>query len=251
MQIADVEGAIGADPAVAGGVLKVANSSYYRAGAPVNSLRSACMRLGIPRVLALAREAVVASLLPKAGGVAALADEVWDRGVVARRIARDLAPKVRLDADTVADVMLLHDVGELALLRVLGDVLGARKLDEGEEREVRRILARNHEGVGALVLKSWGMPGELVRLAVCHHGSAPSWTEGAQEARLRALVRICDQAAEQTLGDHDQDPDEVALEALGLPMSEVTRVSRVPTGVRSNHACCMRRALRNTSTRRS
>ena len=214
--ISDVEAVVGADAALVGAVLMEANSTMFGGKNPVTSLRAACMRLGIPRVLTLAREALMTSVLPTEGDVANTAMEAWDRGLLARTIGGMLAEDVGLVATTVNDSMLLHDVGELALLKVLADVLGPRTLTEDERTQTTTILAKNHEAVGALILKSWGMPMELVRLAACHHAQAPRWPETRTETSMRNLTRICDHAAAWTLGEREDGPDDGLLRHVGL-----------------------------------
>ena len=223
--IGDVEAVVGTDPALVGAVLKEANSSLMGGSNAVTSLRAACMRLGIPRVLGLAREALLASVLPTTGDVAAIAMASWDRALLARKIAVLLADDVGLSAPDVDDAMLLHDVGELALLKVLSEVLGAKSLNSEETTQAEGILGKNHEAVGAMILKSWSMPMELVRLASCHHGQAPRWPESRPQATLRTLVHICDQAAMWTLGEQDDGPDAALLGAVGISQDRLIAVS--------------------------
>lgn len=219
--ISDVEAVVGADAALVGAVLREANSTMFGGKNPVTSLRAACMRLGIPRVLTLAREALMTSVLPTEGDVASTAMEAWDRGLLSRTIAGMLAEDVGLVATKVNDSMLLHDVGELALLKVLADELGPRSLTEDERSQTTTILAKNHEAVGALILKSWGMPMELVRLAACHHAQAPRWPETRPETSMRNLARICDHAAAWTLGEREDGPDDGLLRHVGLTNERV------------------------------
>ncbi len=223
--IADVEAVVGADAALVGAVLQEANSSLFGGMNPVTSLRAACMRLGLPRVLSLAREALMAAVLPTKGDVAAIAMATWDRSLLSRKIGTLLAADVGLDAAQVNDSMLMHDVGELALLKVLSEVLGARSLSDSERQESEAILAKNHEAVGAMILKSWGMPMELVRLAACHHGAAPRWPETRPQTTLRTLAQVADLAAAWTLGEREEGPDAALLQELGLTSQQLEAMS--------------------------
>lgn len=219
--ISDVEAVVGADAALVGAVLQEANSTLLGGKNATTSLRAACMRLGIPRVLSLAREALMAAVLPTKGDVAAIAMAAWDRGLLARKIATLLAPSVGLVAADVNDSMLMHDVGELALLKVLSDVLGARTLKDSERTESEAILAEKHEAVGALILKSWGMPMGLVRLAGCHHEVAPRWPETRSQTTLRKLAKLSDIAAVWTLGEREDGPDAGLLRDVGVSNEEL------------------------------
>lgn len=219
--IADVEAVVGADAALVGAVLKEANSTLFGGKNPVTSLRAACMRLGIPRVLALAREALMSSVLPTQGDVAAIALAAWDRGLLSRKIASLLAEDVGLAVPAVNDAMLMHDVGELALLKVLSEVLGTKSLSDDEKTQAESILTKNHEAVGAMVLKSWGMPMDIIRLTACHHEATPRWTETRTQSALRNLVRICDHAAAWTLGERDDGPSADLLRHAGIGMERL------------------------------
>ena len=223
--IADVEAVVGADAALVGTVLKEANSSMFGGTNAVTSLRAACMRLGIPRVLALAREALMKSVLPTEGDVAAIAMASWDRGLLSRKIASLLAEDVGIATSAVDDAMLLHDVGELAMLKLLAEALGSKSLSDAEKTQAEGLVAKNHEAVGAMILKSWGMPMELVRLAACHHGQAPRWPETKAQTAMRNLVRICDHAAAWTLGELEDGPDAALLRHVGLSNDRVVAMS--------------------------
>ncbi len=167
----EVLAVVSRDAVVVASLLRLANSSYFGAASPVQSLRTACSRLGNRRVLSLAQQVVLAPVYGvSAPALRAVVQPMWRNTVVAARGARGLAALVGgVDPDEVQVAVLFHNVGELALVR------GLWELDPqafGAPDFLLRLvpeLERLHENMGAAVLQRWGLPRSLVELARAHH----------------------------------------------------------------------------------
>ncbi|MEE2829894.1 MAG: HDOD domain-containing protein [Myxococcota bacterium] len=171
--VESIVGVVEQDPAVASDVLRLANSSRYRAIVPITTLRNACLRLGNKTVVALAQEALLRDLFALgAGPVQQLARAMWENVIVTSQGARRIAiAKGMEDADEIQVAAMFHNLGELVLLRATAGLYRDARNWENPIflAGIGREIARNHEAVGAMLLESWGLDDRYVRIARHHH----------------------------------------------------------------------------------
>ena len=219
--IADVMSVVGQDPAITASILRIANSSQYRPERPITNLRAACLRLGNKRVLAIAQQVLVQELFGSGPGpVRTLVQAMWRNLLVTAHGARELAMLVdHPDPDAVQVAAMMHNLGEVVLVRLLADLKGAGEADETFALQAAGTVAENHEAVGRLLLQGWKMPPAIVALAGDHHRK-PLRPEGRSQELLRHLVTAawtcaCRGGFDYLPGQAAADPGP-ALEALGL-----------------------------------
>jgi putative nucleotidyltransferase with HDIG domain len=107
-------------------------------------------------------------------------------------IARELA---LAQGDDLLVAALLHDIGKLVVSRSDSDVVDARSTSpEDRVRIEQRVLGLDHARVGALLLRSWGLPERLVSTVAAHHSS----DDGDDVA---TYVRLADMLAHHAQGD--------------------------------------------------
>jgi HD-like signal output (HDOD) protein/CheY-like chemotaxis protein len=189
--VQEVVAVIERDPSVTAQVLRASNTSYYRASREVETLREACVQLGNKRVLAVAQEALIAPLFTvEREPFGALSQAMWANVQVTAHGARALSVSLELlEPDEVFLAALLHNVGELLLLRAYRDAVlhtpeGVADLDAFAD-----LARREHEAAGGALLKAWGTPTSVVRIARHHHGR-PSRPESRSEVVRRQLVML-------------------------------------------------------------
>ena len=123
--VADLATIVSADPAIAFGLIKVANSALFRGDSPFDSVRSAIGRIGVTRtqnlVTSLALRGLFAAEQPH---IATRLKQVWQHSV---EIAALTAVLARLSPPLAADVALmvglLHEIGTIPLLKAAADYL--------------------------------------------------------------------------------------------------------------------------------
>ena len=226
-----VVGVVEQDPVISASILRIANSARFQAARQIRDLKTACLRLGNKRVLVLAQEALLRDLFALGTGpVAALADALWRHVLVKANAARAIAALAgsrRPDEDQVA--AMLADLGELALLRLCADP--ARRLRGWDDPRFVAALgdevAGANEEVGGILLESWSMPAELVRLARRHH-APPRGRPQEEEERVRKVVvaawaGACRAGHGWYPGQERVDPKRPAR-ALGLEVADVEAV---------------------------
>lgn len=146
--------AVEADGAVCATVLKVVNSAWFGLSSRVSSLREAVRMLGV-RMLC---------------DVVLAAQVFGGNGPVLERLRRDAVQRLRAvppgSSDVASTAAVLMDVGQLVLLLHAPEtfLIIERAVEEGAERhaEERRHFGASSAVVGAALIESWGLPGELV-----------------------------------------------------------------------------------------
>jgi diguanylate cyclase (GGDEF)-like protein len=194
------------DPALAGRVLRVANSAA--SGRAAVSIGDAVVRVGFDGVRRLA---MGFSLVERNGSGACQEFDYkgyWSRSLAAAVAAERFARETRAAAgDEAFTLGLLHDVGSLALATVhpreYGYVIGIAGQTPEQQRVVERETFRVcHRELTGLMLADWQIPAPLVAAVVGRGGVDTAAAPRAQ--RLADLVelavvtgRLC--AAQQAL----------------------------------------------------
>ena len=161
---AELEREIAKDAAITARLLKVANSSALHTGKPLTSLRQAITRLGLTLVRSLVTQLSILQTLQ------GCKDKERLRGFVASglrisAICHTLAAgQTHLDAEQAALAGLIHDIGKLPLRQFM---------QKHERIHDNAVLSQHleqvlHPAVGALLLRHWKFPDELIKVAEEH-----------------------------------------------------------------------------------
>ena len=166
---------IDSDPLLLGAVLREANSAVFAAATLVGSSRDAVVRLGAARIMSLAIEMGLETLLGGSSTYGSRSLEVFRHSYatsVAAEVIRDRA-RVRLP-HVFAAAALLHDVGELVLSQHL-EPSGAEQLEIAHQRGMsqceaeRSVLDLDHAEVSAMICQQWRLPQAISHAAQHHH----------------------------------------------------------------------------------
>ena len=196
--LADLAGVIERDPALAAGILKLANSALYRRGHGVASLQQAVVHLGARECQNLILAVGMRSLflnVPRERQVrySALWRHSYLTGCLCRQLSRALG--LRFEGEEFASG-LSHDIGRVLI--GLGSPEHAEAADpmdfiEGPEVLLREqaVLSTDHCYLGAWFANLNNLPASLVSAVQFHH--TPEWAEEHQP--LVALVAVADHMA--------------------------------------------------------
>lgn len=177
------------DPALAGRILRLANSAFLGVPGKVSSLTRAVLLLGWKWVSSLALGVSVWSSFTTRGGTPAV--HLWGHAarvaLAARLLGRHLSLK---DAETAFSAGLLHDIGRAVLAvryRDYGDWIAEPESDGDLETE-RDLFGVDHATVGLWIATAWSLPPALVDAVALHHDDI------VPEDQLDALavVRLAD-----------------------------------------------------------
>ena len=190
-QIAEV---IQRDPALAGKLLKIVNSSFYGQPKTISTISQAVIVLGLNAVKTLALGfSLVADLKEQCDDHL---DHMlfWKRSLYGATAARHLARQMGLAQQEEAFLGgLLQDLGVMAMSQVLGAEY-ARLVRQAENPHAallaneREAFDLDHAVVGAALAESWSLPNILVQLVRCHE--TPEQVESEELAPLVHAVAL-------------------------------------------------------------
>lgn len=191
-----------ADPALAGRLIRAANSPALGVRRPTASLTEAMLRLGVSAVRQLA---VAFSLLEHyASGPCGAFDyrRFWTESLLRALAGQTLAARLRLAAPEEAFTCgLLAQVGRLGLATAYpaqyAEVLRAAPDEDDALRAAERArLALDHVALTVSMLQSWGMPPPLLQAIEAHFAPpAARLEEGSRLERLARLLELAQQVA--------------------------------------------------------
>lgn len=191
----DVVDAIKLDPAIAGKVLRLANSAYFGMPKTVSSLKNAVVILGQKTIHSLV---ISASLLSQIKGSRELPFDgirFWKHSIAVamtcESIAKHLLRYESIDPGEVFCAGILHDIGKL-IIGVYSPDLIKIVYDQVHKNNTPYYLNEDqdtsHEILGALIAKKWNFPTSLINAIKFHH--APMRAEYFE--KTVAIVHIAD-----------------------------------------------------------
>lgn len=150
------------DAAIAARVLKVANSAALRRSNPANTLKQAIASLGVELVCSLVTQLSILQTMQSCKDRGRLRDFVASSLRISELCYGIALQQKHLNAELATLAGLLHDIGKLPLR----DFLLAQKDLTSTQRIQFEIML--HPNVGAILLKNWQMPDELVQVVRYH-----------------------------------------------------------------------------------
>lgn len=203
---------IGQDPALAGGILRLANSPFYGLSAQVKTLPQALVVLGVYTIRNLV-VALTGMRQMSGSGNDALAQGCAHamRTAVAAQLVAD---QCEMDAGVAFTASLLHDLGALLLMqRFPGHYRAVYQkpecsLIEALQMEVE-TFGVDHTQVGQCLGVHWSLPDCLVTVMGRHH--EPNVTD---DNPLLHVVRVAIHLADESLSEAGRMAPEDEREAL-------------------------------------
>jgi HD-like signal output (HDOD) protein len=189
----DVASILERDAGLAAGILRLANSAYFRSGAPVVSISQAASLLGMLQIHDFALGTVVMRAFPPIPAELMNIRRFWHNSMVAAGGARHLANAGEyLDSGRLFLLGLLAQVGRLAIWMTLPEDSHAMLAQvDGKLLDLsgceRARLGFDYAEVGAELLTAWDLPQELVTPIRAH--VQPDLFESEPNA-INAMVHV-------------------------------------------------------------
>jgi len=182
------------DPALAGQVLRIANSPAYMPSMPIVSLQQAVARLGMETVTEIVLAASLQSGTFKVPGYEGALKRLWRHGLASGLFAKEIARLLRSNVESAFLCGLLHAVGKPALLQVVADAQRDRKREQAgrgavTDEVLRELLAEFHTGVGLRIATSWALPQAVVN-AIAFHAAFETASANRREAAVACLADL-------------------------------------------------------------
>jgi putative nucleotidyltransferase with HDIG domain len=211
------------DPSTSAKLLRLVNSPYFGIPGGVSDVARAIPFVGFNTLYQLVLGVSVLEALDVPGGARSL----WLHSLTVATAARELALELKCpDVGACFTAGLLHDMGKIALAKVVPEKLAAASAavhDEGitlQEAE-RRFELAPHDRVGARLAKQWRFPAKLATPIEQHHGIHKPGVRDRLAPNLRTITEIVTAAdyvahsAADTFGDShgaaESDPETAEL----------------------------------------
>jgi HD-like signal output (HDOD) protein len=209
--VAEVSRVISADPALAGAVLRLANSATYnRSSAGATTLTDAVTRVGLKAVHQIALAAGLGQEVCQTGPLQELRLLCWRWAVSSAILCQQLAAHREIDPGTAFLGGLLHTFGKAVAVSAMEQVLKAKpRALSLPASEWLAIVEARHRQLGILVARRWNLP-PIVRAALLDSAVE------SEDLATRGLVELCQLA------------DRVIREVEGKPGVGVSDLERVP-----------------------
>lgn len=196
--LSELEETLAHDPQVIACLIAAANNSAQHHAAPCQTLLQALPRLGAPRTLNLVLAlSIQRNARVKDPRLAEQAARAWGAAQRSAEVAHWLASQLSLDAELCYTAGLLHNVGELALLRSLQDWLdaGGNLADE----EISLVLRQRAASFGSTLRTRWRLPFGLRELVAAFYDLDKAVL--SREALVLNLVREIIRKEQQLPGE--------------------------------------------------
>jgi putative nucleotidyltransferase with HDIG domain len=211
--VSEITELVESDTAMAIAVMKAANNGGGPRGR-ISNVPDAVESLTPAGVRAVASQIATYDLFQSSSSWAALPERFRRHAVSARHAAESLASLAEVPGrDELATAALLHDVGQLVLIRLYPAyerLLADRSLTPEQRAQAeRREFGMDHTIVGGVLARRWGLPTVIAAAIERHH------SDGADG--LAAAVRLSDLVAHHAAGDTvSADAMLASAEACGL-----------------------------------
>lgn len=166
----DLSEVILTDPVIAAKVLQQANSAMYQLRQPVASLPHACSLLGARAVTTIVLRLSFQSLEDESGGrFAPLRADLWARARLCSMVATVAGRLAGLDRDLSGLCGLMMDLGQIALLSALEELLEGGQFERPSATELIALIDDYHPKLGQQIGVAWSLPPEVVAVMALHH----------------------------------------------------------------------------------
>lgn len=191
--IGDIATIIGKDQAMAGQMLKLANSAFFAGLNKVRTIRESIMRLGVRQVynclVATSQKDFYVSRDPVISKHLAV---LWQHALATAKGTQWLLRKTGYSevADEGFLAGLFHDIGKLLLLKVFDTIKSERKDVALSESFILEILDFMHVEQGYRLMTGWSIPEIYCEVAKRHHEEDIDTSDPLLLA-VRIVNRVC------------------------------------------------------------
>lgn len=191
---------IQSDQALAGHVMRIANSAAYSPSAKMTSLQQAIARLGMQNIAEIAMAATMGPKLFAAPGFEPLIKELWLASLSTAVWAKEIARKARKNVESTFLSGLLFQIGKPAVLQAALECAQELQL-EVDRVSAQRLIDRYQKQVGVILAERWQLPAAVAEtIANIDSEQAQSKAQDVIDA-IRAARVFAQVALEQ--GEYD------------------------------------------------
>jgi HD-like signal output (HDOD) protein len=151
---------IQSDPALAGEIMRVANSPALRPRAGVVSLQQAVSWLGVAEVRNIAMAVMLRGEVFNAPGHEPESEELWREAALAGLWAKEIARERRKQVESAFLAALMHRTGAALALKVLSRFEATQRIAM-DARTFADLVMEFESKFGRLLMNNWCLPGDV------------------------------------------------------------------------------------------
>ncbi|MBL4940099.1 MAG: HDOD domain-containing protein [Colwellia sp.] len=217
--IDDISDVIIIDPALAGTILKLANSSFFNYPGKIDTISKAVLVLGITEVYNLVIAYFSTQAFKSINAEQDYLDNFWEKSVDCALLIKFLGSSLKIpNAERLFILGLLHNLGELVVKQISSEKIA--ECQSGQHSALpwhvqREVLGFTFGECGAELLKLWQLPYNLV--APIRHQDEDNFSLINTEAQLLYIAkRIMTQQTLLKSKNQQQLIQELQLTSLGI-----------------------------------
>lgn len=231
-QINDYAKIVKADHAVAGRVLRLANSAFFAQRAPISSIERACLVLGMERLKSVALGFHL-SRAALCGTARTLSRDIWTQSVmracIAGELARVAAPSHVAESFVVG---LMLDAGIPLMPQLIGKAYDTLLVDRPHPQQLHRreheTLPFTHTDVVAALARRWKLPEVLAHPLEWHHVRPAEPPRADTTGRLHRIAAVVGaiELTKETLASKNGPSLIVHARTMGLTPEETADIAK-------------------------
>ena len=164
--IDDIADVILIDPALAGTVLKLANSSFFNYPGKIDTISKAVLVLGITEVYNLVIAYFTTKAFKSISAPTAFLEEFWEQSVDCALLVKYIGSNLNFpNAERLFILGLLHNLGELIVKQLTAERISecqSKSIDELPWQKQQQVLGFTFGECSAELLKVWQLPYSLI-----------------------------------------------------------------------------------------
>lgn len=177
------------DQALAGHVMRIANSAAYTPNASMVSLQQAIARLGMQLISEIALAASLNSKLFRAPGFEARSRGIWDHALLTGLWGKEIARLSKKNVEASFLCGLLHSIGRPAALQTIAEFVKKQQARIDEE-EVELLEDCFHVLFGDVIVRKWEMPAIVQQSVQYYRDYAAAPAHKDQAMVINAAARM-------------------------------------------------------------
>ncbi len=187
------------DQALAGHVLRVANSPIYAPASPIVSLQQAVSRLGMRQVREVALLISMQTRVFEVKGYEADLKALFRHAIATALFAQEVARSRRRNVEEAFLGGLLHDVGKPVVLQAIMDSKSPQaRAVRTDKADVWSVVHDLHGLAGRALASAWSLPASLGDMIAAHH-------DVSSASAAVHITGLADDLAHLALGDSPID----------------------------------------------
>ncbi len=195
---------IQSDQALAGHVMRIANSAAYSPNAKMTSLQQAIARLGMQNMSEIAMAATMGPKMFNTAGYEDLVKEIWVSSLATAVWAREIARQGRRNVESTFLCGLLFQIGRPVVLQTVLDIASDDDMNV-EKDVVADLMERYQAQVGSELADHWLLPSAVKDTIMGIAGQGDGSKEIVATVKAARTFAACTTA--------DRTYDEAALSA--------------------------------------